>query len=115
MFPTAIVYCDYGMDRFVTKLRGGKDSTFILRDSSDQAWPDPVALLLVGGEGDDALRSADGDDTLNGGSGLDRLLGNAGKDKLLAKDGEADRQINCGPGNDPAAKRDNIDPKPKSC
>lgn len=57
---------------------------------------------LDGGPGDDAISGGNGNDTLVGGPGHDTLNGSAGNDMISADDGEADPQINGGPGNDAA-------------
>jgi Ca2+-binding RTX toxin-like protein len=68
--------------------------------------------LLVGRSGDDALSGGDGDDTLLGGSGSDAFIGGAQDDSLDAVDGEADSNLNGGPGIDTARYDAGIDPAP---
>ena len=112
-FPDRIIFCDYDVDRFLLKFGGGEDvSNFT---SGADPWPGAVKLIVNGGSGDDVLRGADGDDTIKGAADADKLIGKNGSDKLIAKDGTKDRVINCGTGNDPAARVDPEDPKPKSC
>ncbi|GAA3823422.1 hypothetical protein [Nocardioides panacisoli] len=82
--------------------------------------PDVIAGL-AGGDvikglgGDDHLCGGTGNDRIIGGGGADVLLGQGWWDQLVAKDGQADRRINCGGGEDPKATRDASDPKPVSC
>jgi len=68
--------------------------------------------LLVGGAGNDSLAGADGNDTLLGGTGSDGLIAGAGDDVLDAVDGEADSNLNGGPGVDTARYDAGIDPAP---
>ncbi len=74
-----------------------------------------VDARIDGGEGDDSLSGGQEADTLVGGPGADVFKGYGGPDKLLARDGERDRRINCGPGDDARARVDDLDPAPKSC
>jgi Ca2+-binding RTX toxin-like protein len=103
-------------------LTGGPGNESLLRGSSepdsidggsgnDELRGEDSADILVGGEGDDLLAAGDGSDTLTGSSGRDRLLGSSGGDTLLARDGEADVEVNGGPGVD-TAHIDAIDPAP---
>lgn len=46
-----------------------------------------ASMTLIGGDGDDTLRSGRGDDVLDGGNGNDRLLANAGDDLLIGGGG----------------------------
>lgn len=73
------------------------------------------ADVLLGGAGADRLLGGDGNDRLVGGGGADALLGQDWWDTLVAKDGVVDRQINCGAGEDPPARRDAKDPRAVSC
>ena len=70
---------------------------------------------LNGGRGDDVLTGNDVANNLRGGLGVDELRGGDGRDVLRANDGLQDALINCGPGTDAAAQRDEIDPAPISC
>lgn len=84
---------------------------------------DPSPEYFRGQGGDDVLKGFGQPDDLDGGKGNDRVVGGKGKDGLYggggndflnARDGQKDKWINCGPGND-KAKVDKIDPKPVSC
>jgi Ca2+-binding RTX toxin-like protein len=68
--------------------------------------------LLVGGAGNDSLSGGDGNDTLVGGAGSDSLVAGAGDDFLDALDGEAESNLNGGPGMDTARYDSGIDPTP---
>jgi Ca2+-binding RTX toxin-like protein len=68
--------------------------------------------LLVGRSGDDSLSGGDGDDTLLGGSGSDAFIAGAGDDSLEAVDGEAESNLNGGPGIDTATYDAGVDPAP---
>lgn len=68
--------------------------------------------VLVGGGGDDTLAGNDGDDDLTGGAGADTFAGSSGDDVFHAVDGEADVQLNGGPGNDTAFYDGALDPVP---
>jgi Ca2+-binding RTX toxin-like protein len=70
---------------------------------------------FYGDAGNDRLNGNGGDDFLIGGKGRDKLRGGAGSDILDAKDGQKDKQINCGPGKREKAYVDRIDPEPISC
>lgn len=102
-----------GITPIVTVLAGtGKDEV---------QGGDNTAETIRGGRGDDVLAaggSLDTDplDVLVGGAGRDTLSGQGGPDKLKAKDGERDKLIDCGDGDDPEARRDRgLDPRPVSC
>jgi Ca2+-binding RTX toxin-like protein len=68
--------------------------------------------LLAGQSGNDSLSGGDGDDTLLGGTGSDGLIGGDGHDFLDAVDGEADSNLNGGPGIDTARYDSALDPAP---
>lgn len=71
-----------------------------------------------GSEDDDHVEGDNRDNLLIGGGGVDELLGKGGIDVLDAKDGEADAEINCGPGKNSKEKAkidEGLDPEPKSC
>jgi Ca2+-binding RTX toxin-like protein len=55
-----------------------------------------------------------GDNSLMGHLGADVLIGRGGDDFLDAADGQRDKQIDCGGGNDEVVK-DGSDPAPSSC
>lgn len=81
-------------------------------------WIDgsPAHNALSGDSGDDRLAGRGGDDVLRGGVGRDALFGNAGNDRLLAADGERDRLIACGPGEDKViVDWGKTDPDPIGC
>ncbi|AEV38854.1 Hemolysin-type calcium-binding region [Pseudovibrio sp. FO-BEG1] len=67
----------YGFERFQ-----GSDLADSVRGASDD-----VNYRLVGGSGDDSLRTEGGDDTLIGGEGNDTLRGGAGADILRGREG----------------------------
>lgn len=90
---------------------GGDDELFV--DGNGNGGQ--VDARVDGGEGDDEVSGGEEADTLVGGPGTDVFLGYGGPDRLLAKDGEKDRLINCGPGDDRRARVDSVDPVPKSC
>ncbi|HEU4450253.1 MAG TPA: calcium-binding protein [Gaiellaceae bacterium] len=60
------------------------------------------ADTLAGDAGADTLAGNDGDDVLTGGAGADSFSGSSGNDLFFAVDGEADTQLNGGPGIDTA-------------
>jgi Ca2+-binding RTX toxin-like protein len=71
-----------------------------------------------GTEGSDEIIGSDGPNLLIGGGDDDNLEGRGGIDILDAKDGEADDEINCGPGKNSKEKAkidQGIDPEPVSC
>ena len=70
------------------------------------------ADVLLGGDGDDTLAGNDGNDELTGGAGADSLAGSSGEDAFFAVDGEADSNLNGGPGIDTARYDAGIDPAP---
>ena len=71
-----------------------------------------------GSEGDDTLLGSSGPNLLIGGGNADIIRGRAGIDVINARDGEADTQINCGPGDNSKEKAridEGLDPAPQSC
>jgi Ca2+-binding RTX toxin-like protein len=68
--------------------------------------------LLAGRASSDSLSGGDGNDTLLGGAGSDALIGGGGDDLLDAVDGEAETNLNGGPGIDTARYDAAIDPAP---
>jgi Ca2+-binding RTX toxin-like protein len=70
------------------------------------------ADALVGGDGNDTLAGNDGNDELTGGAGADSFAGSDGDDVFFATDGEADTQLNGGPGIDTAHYDAALDPAP---
>jgi Ca2+-binding RTX toxin-like protein len=68
---------------------------------------------LIGGLGDDTLLGGEGKDNIRGDGGDDRLEGLLGDDKLNADDGERDRLVHGGSGQD-TCKTDPEDVR-KSC
>ncbi len=84
---------------------------------------DPSSEYFYGQGGNDVLKGfgqpdilvgGKGNDKLDGGKGKDDLYAGGGNDQVNAKDGQRDRRINCGPGND-TVKVDKVDPDPVSC
>ncbi|MDX6589456.1 MAG: hypothetical protein QOI84_730, partial [Solirubrobacterales bacterium] len=69
---------------------------------------------LEGSDGPDVLIGDNGDNSLMGHLGADVLIGRGGDDFLDAADGQRDKQIDCGGGNDEVVK-DGSDPAPSSC
>jgi Ca2+-binding RTX toxin-like protein len=70
---------------------------------------------LEGSEGKDKMVGDSGNNTLFGHGGADIFLGKGGSDTIEAIDGEKDKRLDCGPGNDKGVSADPQDPKPKSC
>lgn len=68
--------------------------------------------MLAGRSGNDSLSGGDGNDTLLGGAGSDAFIAGAGDDVLEAVDGEAESNLNGGPGVDTARYDSVIDPAP---
>ena len=64
--------------------------------------------------GPDVLIGDDGANSLFGHTGADTFIGKGGNDSIEAIDGQHDKLIDCGPGNDDASK-DTSDPQPISC
>lgn len=69
---------------------------------------------LEGSDGPDTLIGDNGDNSLLGHLGADTLIGKGGDDFIDAIDGQHDKKIDCGPGEDEAQKDPN-DPDPISC
>jgi Ca2+-binding RTX toxin-like protein len=69
---------------------------------------------LEGSDGPDVLIGDNGPNSLFGHTGADTFIGKGGNDTIEAIDGQHDKSIDCGPGNDSASK-DSSDPKPISC
>lgn len=73
---------------------------------------------VEGSNGADEIAGDSEDNLLVGGLGADILSGRGGIDILNARDGQADLEIDCGPGNNSKEKAKidkGLDPKPKSC
>ena len=110
--------------RFVGRLllhAGDEGDTLIGGDGGDELYGGDGADvlegrlgsdLLVGGAGIDSLSGGDGNDTLEGGAGSDGFIAGAGDDFLDAVDGEAESNLNGGPGVDTARYDAGIDPAP---
>jgi hypothetical protein len=56
--------------------------------------------FLFGGDGNDHLVGGFGPDTLDGGEGVDKLEGGTENDVIFAADGSVDEDVDCGPGLD---------------
>lgn len=97
----------FGGDFHGTKIYAGLGNDQILGGSARDA--------IFGEDGQDSLRGRGGNDRIDAGSGRDGLLGGPGNDRLYAADGEADKQIRCGPGHDVAEIDHGIDPRPIGC
>ena len=69
---------------------------------------------LEGSDGPDVLIGDGGDNSLMGHLGADTFVGKGGDDFIDAADGQRDKQIECGAGND-EAQRDGNDPPGTSC
>ncbi len=69
---------------------------------------------LEGSDGPDVLVGDNGTNSLFGHLGADTFIGKGGNDSIEAIDGQRDKAIVCGGGNDDA-NRDRSDPKPSSC
>jgi Ca2+-binding RTX toxin-like protein len=69
---------------------------------------------LEGSEGPDVLVGDNGDNSLMGHGGADVFIGKGGDDFIEARDGQRDKQIDCGGGNDEVA-REPSDPRGTSC
>ncbi|MEX2108256.1 MAG: calcium-binding protein [Solirubrobacterales bacterium] len=70
---------------------------------------------LEGSDGDDVLNGDDGNNHLMGHLGADVFNGSGGSDLIDALDGERDKAIDCGPGDDQGASVDSVDPPARSC
>ena len=60
---------------------GAGPDTIDARTAEDETG-DPVAVSLLGNDGDDYLAGGNGDDVLGGGAGDDTVVGNGGDDTL---------------------------------
>ncbi len=69
---------------------------------------------LEGSDGPDVLIGDNDANSLFGHLGADTFIGKGGNDSIEAIDGHRDKAIDCGAGEDDAA-RDHSDPKPNSC
>jgi len=69
---------------------------------------------LEGSDGPDVLVGDNGDNSLMGHDGADLFIARGGDDFIEARDGQRDRGISCGPGND-EVMRDPKDPRGSSC
>jgi Ca2+-binding RTX toxin-like protein len=81
------------------------------------ATPDHVLAdneSLEGSDGPDVLVGDDGDNSMLGHLGADTFIGKGGDDFIDAIDGQHDKKIDCGPGDDEVVK-DGSDPAPISC
>ena len=118
----------------IVVLLGGNQDTFLAEggafalpfglpvEVSGEAGADTItgsrnSDVLNGGSGNDDINGKGGEDLLGGfgDSGRDEFFGGTGVDKIKAADGERDRQIDCGAGDDRRAQRDSNDPQPRSC
>jgi Ca2+-binding RTX toxin-like protein len=89
---------------FADLLIGGNGPDFMHGSSGDD--------VIRGANGNDKLRGADGNDSIFGGQGADTFSGSYGDDVFDAHDGDADVQLNGGPGVDTAAYDRGLDPAP---
>jgi Ca2+-binding RTX toxin-like protein len=94
-----------GKPKLAAKIDGGKGKD-VLRGGSG---PDDIS----GGGGHDVIRGRNGADSLTDFGG-DWYYGGRGRDILYALNGDRDRRIDCGVGEDEAAVDDD-DPKPRDC
>ena len=69
---------------------------------------------LEGSDGPDVLIGDNGANSLFGHLGADTFIGKGGNDSIEAIDGQRDKSIECGGGNDDVSK-DPSDPKPGDC
>jgi Ca2+-binding RTX toxin-like protein len=69
---------------------------------------------LEGSDGPDVLVGNSGDNSFLGHLGADTFIGKGGNDFIDAIDGQHDKKIDCGPGDDEVIK-DSSDPAPVSC
>ncbi|MGH3037172.1 MAG: calcium-binding protein [Gaiellaceae bacterium] len=100
---------------------GDEGDTLTGGDGADElfggAGPDSLegrfgSDLLAGGAAGDSLSGGDGNDNLHGGTGSDAFIAGGGDDFLDAVDGEAESNLNGGPGVDTARYDAAIDPAP---
>jgi Ca2+-binding RTX toxin-like protein len=122
---TMNVTCDtpYGMD-VSAGLGGGDDALSVidpmtLRASggggADRLTGSSLADYLRGGQGPDRVSGGQGDDQLFPFRGRDAVYGGPGNDFLWLHNGDRDRVIDCGPGNDRAYVDRANDPDPLGC
>jgi hypothetical protein len=71
-------------------MQGGNDVASVAQNVT-------VPVIFNGGEGNDALF---------GGGGIDTFIGGAGNDNVVSRDGRAESQVDCGPGDDVAISDD---------
>jgi Ca2+-binding RTX toxin-like protein len=104
-------------------MRGGSRPVTDVGFEGEPGFTDPSTEYFRGQGGDDVLKGfgqpdiidgGKGNDRIDGGKGKDDLYGGGGNDAINARDGQRDRRINCGPGND-SVKVDKVDPDPVSC
>jgi Ca2+-binding RTX toxin-like protein len=89
------------------ELRGGEGADKLLAGTGSDR--------IFGGEGPDTLTGRAGRDRLFGGRGRDRFIAGNGQDRLHADDGDRDRAINCGLGDDVVFVDRDEDPKLIRC
>jgi Ca2+-binding RTX toxin-like protein len=87
--------------------RGGDGSDRLTAGSGNDALGDQG--------GNDRMSGRQGNDTLVPGRGHDSAFGGAGDDYLLLHNGDRDRRIDCGRGNDHAVIDRRLDPPPLDC
>ena len=71
--------------------------------------------ILIGSRRGETIWGRGGGDTIIGRGGADTLLGFSGPDFIDARDGQRDRLLRCGKGDDYPARRDRIDPPAIRC
>ena len=129
--PPAVTCVDGGLTTGVLKMGDRADAV-----CTCGAIPLTMSLTILGGEGGDDLTGGQAPEVIKGGRGKDVLsggdvssdvlVGGPGADKFFgsdyvpdqinAKDGERDKVIDCGDGDDPKPKYDHgLDPKPLNC
>jgi Ca2+-binding RTX toxin-like protein len=91
--------------------------TAFIRGSTDckRTTIDASVEDLEGSFGDDVLIGDAGDNSFFGQPGADEFYGLDGNDILGARDGQADKVIDCGPGDADTAVLDDVDPAPLGC
>jgi Ca2+-binding RTX toxin-like protein len=111
---------------FRARLRGGDDTFQMVSQTpqeldlnggagADKLLAGPGGDRIFGGEGPDTLTGRAGPDRLFAGRGRDRLIAGNGRDRLHADDGDRDRAINCGLGDDIVFVDRGEDPKLIRC
>ena len=95
---------------------GRKDDSIGLGTGDDFAKGGPGLDRIYGWIGDDGLFGGAGQDHLIPGPGADRAFGEAGIDSIAARDGDRERRVDCGKGDDreERARVDRFDPRPRS-